>query len=142
MQSKAALNYFKSSEFANTLQLLGVMSIPYIMEISQKGFNLETILNWLFVGVLGIVVKGRKDLESNRNLYTPVGVIGTDPRQAEIYVAKNIAREQAIQEVIPQAASDRIDEVAKQIINNTPIPEILKPYAAKSGTDFLRGLFR
>lgn len=34
MQSqKVALNYFQSSEFWNTFQLLGVMSIPYILQI-------------------------------------------------------------------------------------------------------------
>lgn len=142
MQSKTALNYFQSSEFANTFQLLGVMSIPYIMELSQKGIKLEIVLNWFFVGVLGILVKGRKDLESNPNLYTPVGVLGTDPKQAQMYVAQNIAVEQATREVIPQAASDRISEVASDIINTTPIPDLLKPYAAKAGRDFLKGLFR
>ena len=138
MQSqKVALNYFQSSEFWNTFQLLGVMSIPYILQISEKGFQLEIVLNWVFVGVLGVLVKGRKDLEANPNLYTPVGVLGTNPNQAIAYVAQNIALEQATREVIPRAASDRINEVADDIINETPIPELLKPYAQKASRDFL-----
>ena len=139
---KVALNYFQSSEFWNTVQLLGVMSIPYVLEVSEKGLQLETGLKWLFVGVLGVVVKGRKDLESNPNLYTPVGVAGTDPKQAQIYVAQNIAIEQATREVIPKTASDRIKEVADDIIATTQIPDLLKPYAKKASRDFLGRFFK
>ncbi len=142
MPSKVALNYFKSSEFLNTVQLLGVMSIPYILDLSQRGFKLETMLNWFFVGFLGVLVKGRKDLQANPNLYTNKGILGTDPEVAKAYVAQNIAVEQATASVIGNAANERINEVANDILDATSIPDLLKPYTKKAGSDFLRGLFK
>lgn len=90
---KVALNYFQSSEFLNTVQVIGITSIPYIVLISKTGFTLESVLTLLFAGVIGGAAKARKDLELSPNLYTPVGVAGTNPDQAIAYVAKNIALE-------------------------------------------------
>jgi len=139
---KVAVNYFRSAEFYNTVQVIGSMSIPYVVLISKVGFTLETALTLLFSGIVGGMAKAKKDLELSPNLYTPIGVAGTDPNQAIAYVAKNIALEQATHEVISNAASDRIEEVASNIIAETPIPELLKPYAKKASRDFLGRLFR
>jgi hypothetical protein len=126
---KVALNYFQSSEFLNTVQVVGITSIPYVVLLSKTGFNLETALTLLFSGIIGGIAKARKDLEISPNLYTPVGMVGTNPSQAIAYVAQNIALEQATREVISKNASDRIIEVANNIAATTPIPELLKPYA-------------
>jgi hypothetical protein len=139
---KVALNYFYSSEFLNTVKVIGITSIPYLVLISKTGFTVEGVLTLIFAGVIGGAAKAQKDLESNPNLYTPVGVAGTNPNQAIAHVAKNIALEQATGEVISSAAQDRIDEVASDIINTTPIPDLLKPYAKKTGRDFLGRLFK
>lgn len=139
---KVALNYFYSAEFLNTLEVIGTMSIPYIAVISKIGFTWETTLAWVFGGIIGGLAKARKDLEYNPNLYTPVGVAGTNPNQAIAYVAENIALEQAEQKVIPNAAKERINEVANDIISTTPIPDLLKPYAKKASRDFLGRFFK
>lgn len=139
---KVALNYFYSAEFLNTVQVIGITSIPYIVLISKTGFNLESVLTLLFAGVIGGAAKAKKDLEISPNLYTPVGVAGTNPNQAIAYVAENIALEQATREVITNAASDRINEVANDIISTTPIPDLLKPYAKKASRDFLGRFFK
>lgn len=139
---KVALNYFQSSEFWNTLQVIGSMSIPYIVLISKAGFNLETILTLLFSGIIGGIAKVRKDLEISPNLYTPVGIAGTNPSQAIAYVAHNIALEQATREVISKNANDRINEVANNIVATTPIPELLKPYAEKTASNLFRRVFK
>ena len=139
---KVAVNYFQSTEFLNTVQIVGTTSIPYIVLIAKTGFSVEAVLTFVFAGLVGGVVKAKKDLELSPNLYTPVGVAGTDPNQAIAYVAQNIALEQATREVIPRAASDRINEVANDIINETPISELLKPYAQKASRDFLGRFFK
>jgi hypothetical protein len=139
---KVALNYFYSAEFLNTVQVIGVTSIPYIVLISKTGFNLESVLTLLFAGLIGGAAKARKDLEISPNLYTPIGVAGTNPNQAIAYVAENIALEQATREVIPNAAKERINEVANDIISTTPIPDLLKPYAKRASRDFLGRFFR
>ena len=139
---KVALNYFYSAKFLNTVQVIGVTSIPYIVLISKTGFNLESVLTLLFAGLIGGAAKARKDLEISPNLYTPIGVAGTNPNQAIAYVAENIALEQATREVIPNAAKERINEVANDIISTTPIPDLLKPYAKRASRDFLGRFFR
>lgn len=139
---KVALNYFYSAEFLNTVQVIGVTSIPYIVLISKTGFNLESVLTLLFAGLIGGMAKAKKDLEISPNLYTPIGVAGTNPNQAIAYVAENIALEQAEQKVIPNAAKERINEVANDIISTTPIPDLLKPYAKRASRDFLGRFFR
>lgn len=83
---KIALNYFYSSEFLNTVQVIGITSIPYIVLISKTGFNLESVLTLLFAGVIGGAAKARKDLELSPNLYTPDGIIGTDKAQAIAHI--------------------------------------------------------
>ena len=88
------------------------------------------------------MAKAKKDLELSPNLYTPIGVAGTDPNQAIAYVAHNIALEQATREVISNAARDRIKEVADDIVTTTPIPDLLKPYAKKASRDFLGRFFK
>ncbi len=142
MQRKVALNYFYSSEFLNTLQIVGITSTPYIALIAKTGFSLDGILMLLFAGIVGGIAKARKDLEISPNLYTPVGIVGTNPSQAIAYVAQNIALEQATQQVISKAASDRITEVAKDIVATTPIPELLKPYAEKAASNLFRRIFK
>ena len=139
---KVALNYFYSAEFLNTVQVIGVTSIPYIVLISKTGFNLESVLTLLFAGLIGGMAKAKKDLEISPNLYTPIGVAGTNPNQAIAYVAENIALEQAEQKVIPNAAKERINEVANDIISTTPIPDLLKPYAKRASRDFLGRFFK
>ena len=140
--SKIALNYFYSDEFINSIQVIGTMSLPYIVIISKTGFTWENMLTLLFSGIVGGIAKARKDLKANPNLYTPVGIAGTDPEEAIAHVAKNIAIEQATQEVISSAASDRINEVASNIIATTPIPDLLKPYAKEISSDFLGRVFK
>jgi hypothetical protein len=142
MQRKVALNYFYSSEFLNTLQVVGITSTPYIALIAKTGFSLDGILMLLFAGIIGGIAKARKDLETSPNLYTPVGLIGTDPAQAIAYVAHNIALEQATREVISKNASDRINEVAKDIVAKTPFPELLKPYAEKTASNLFRRIIK
>lgn len=143
---KVAVNYFQSTEFLNTVQIVGTTSIPYIVLIAKTGFSVEAVLTFVFAGLVGGVVKAKKDLELSPNLYTPVGVAGTDPNQAIAYVAQNIALEQAAEQVIPIDVQNRINEVANNIaddiINTTQIPDFLKPSAKKAGRDFLRGLFK
>jgi hypothetical protein len=139
---KVALNYFYSAEFLNTVQVIGVTSTPYIVLISKTGFNLESVLTLLFAGLIGGMAKAKKDLEISPNLYTPIGVAGTNPNQAIAYVAENIALEQATREVISNAAEERINEVANDIISTTPIPDLLKPYAKKASRDFLGRFFK
>lgn len=139
---KVALNYFYSSEFLNTVQVIGLTSIPYLVIIGKTGFSFESVLTLLFAGIIGGAAKARKDLEANPNLYTPVGIAGTNPNQAIAHVAQNIALEQATKQVIPSAASDQINEVANDIIATTPIPDLLKPYAKKTTTDFLGKFFK
>jgi predicted nucleotidyltransferase len=139
---KVALNYFRSAEFFNTVQVIGSMSIPYVVLISKVGFTWETSLTLLFSGIIGGMAKARKDLELSPNLYTPEKVFGTDEKDAIAYVAKNIALEQATREVISKNASDRINEVADEIISSTPIPELLKRPAKKASRDFLGRLFK
>jgi hypothetical protein len=144
---KVAVNYFRSTEFLNTVQVVGTTSIPYIVLIAKAGFSVEAVLTLIFAGLVGGVVKAKKDLELSPNLYTPIGVAGTDPNQAIAYVAHNIAIEKATEQVIPVAAQNRINEVANNIaddiINTTQIlPDFLKPSAKKIGRDFLRGLFK
>lgn len=139
---KVALNYFYSSEFLNTVQVVGLTSIPYLVIISKTGFTLESVLTLVFAGVIGGAAKARKDLDANPNLYTPVGIAGTNPNQAIAYVAQNIALEQATQQVVSKAASDRITEVAKDIVATTPIPELLKPYAEKATSNLFRRIFK
>tara|TARA_R110000868_G_C10800053_1_gene756994 strand:- start:570 stop:1001 length:432 start_codon:yes stop_codon:yes gene_type:complete len=143
MQSqKVAVNYFQSTEFLNTVQVVGTTSIPYIVLISKTGFSLEAVLTLVFAGLVGGVVKAKKDLELSPNLYTPVGVAGTDPNQAIAYVAHNIAIEKATDHVIPSAAREVINEVADEILETTSIPDLLRPFAKKASRDFLGGLFR
>jgi len=139
---KVALNYFYSAEFLNTVQVVGVTSIPYIVLIAKTGFSVEAVLTLVFAGLFGGAAKARKDLEFNPNLYTPKKVFGTDEKDAIAYVAENIALEQAEQKVIPNAAKERINEVANDIISTTPIPELLKPYAKKASRDFLGRFFK
>jgi hypothetical protein len=142
MQRKVALNYFYSSEFLNTIQVVGITSTPYIALIAKTGFSLDGILMLLFAGIIGGIAKARKDLEISPNLYTPVGIAGTNPSQAIAYVAQNIALEQATQQVLSRAASDRIIEVANNIVATTPIPELLKPYAKKTASNLFRRIFK
>ena len=137
-----ALNYFWSSEFLNTLQIVGSTSIPYIVLMSKTGVSLEGVLTFVFMGVIGGIVKAKKDLQANPNLYTPVGVLGTDPKEARLYAAQNVAVQKATEQVIPQAANDRINEVANDILNSVPVSDLLKPVITRTATDFLGRLFK
>jgi len=136
--SKVALNYFYSSEFLNTVQVIGITSIPYLMLIQKTGFTLEAVLTLVFAGVIGGAAKAKKDLEIAPNLYTPVGVPGTNPGIAISYVAQNIALEEAKKRVIPREADVRIVEVAASIMDHMPMPEPLKPFAK----GIFRGIFK
>jgi len=139
---KVPVNYFYSSEFLNTLQVIGITSIPYLVLMQKTGFSLEGILTLVFAGVIGGAAKAKKDLEIAPNLYTPVGIAGTNPQMAIRYVAENIALEEAKKRVIPREAEDSIVRVASAIMDNMPMPSPLKPFAKGIATDFFKGIFK
>ena len=60
---KVAVNYFQS------MQIVSTTSIPYIVLIAKTGFSVEAVLTFVFAGLVGGVVKAKKDLELSPNLY-------------------------------------------------------------------------
>ena len=139
---KVPVNYFISSEFLNTLSVVGITSIPYLILMQKTGFTLEGILTLIFAGVIGGAAKAKKDLEIAPNLYTPKGIPGTDPQMAIRYAAENIALEEAKKRVIPRDAENSINRIAAEIMDYMPMPSPLKPFAKGIATDFFKGIFK